>query len=504
MGKKENDYNFLFKSALKSDVDDLFKQFNKGPLTYQHFLKCFKDVDFWTIFVGKITFMDAYEIFEEFFQHVASLIFPSALRKDKNRVTRGSSSISNEIGKEYEQAESLFGIYLCYTAYFLQPQNEVKLIRIHLEFMEYLPTVMDNLLAERQLHALFCLQRLLSSKAFNIIPFAEDYSPLIIHQKRQAFKENDMDIKYNDLERVKNVVESQDVQFASELHQKYVELKRKLEVPSLLNQVKDDVKRHVDDIVKEAEQKLKKDLTEKQSESILDRMSALRHRAFTSEIRLPSHRRHHEKDDDDEKEGQSVEEGDDEDKEAEPSSSKKRKGHDDDEEEGQSVEEDDDEDKEAELSSSKKRKGRKKVDTIQLRARMHLGLAKAKTNRMRQATIGEGDLSDSELLRREVETDVADAIAKDSKKLSPRKRAKSTATESSDLTTPVQDESPSASIGGRRRSQRLKSKGSAVVEEGILLPGSNQATGVTKEALKLLEKKRDTDQALERLKALKK
>uniref|UniRef100_A0A914Y681 Uncharacterized protein n=1 Tax=Panagrolaimus superbus TaxID=310955 RepID=A0A914Y681_9BILA len=132
---------------------------------------------------------------------------------------------------------------------------------------------------------------------------------------------------------------------------------------------------------------------------------------------------------------------------------------------------------------------------------MHLGLAKAKTNRMRQATIGEGDLSDSELLRREVETDVADAIAKDAKKQSPRKRAKSSATES-DLAS-TQDDSPSAAVGARRRSQRLKSKGPAV-EEGILLPGSNQETGVTKEALKLLEKKRDTDQALERLKALKK
>uniref|UniRef100_A0A914PMN1 Uncharacterized protein n=1 Tax=Panagrolaimus davidi TaxID=227884 RepID=A0A914PMN1_9BILA len=466
MVKSETDYNYLFKSALKSDVDDLFKQFNKGPLTYQHFLKCFKDVDFWTIFVGKVTLMDSYEIFEEYFQYVASLIFPTALRKDKTKSR--SQTLSSEMEKEYEQAECLFGIYLCYTSYFLQPQTEVKLVRINLELMEFLPKVMDSLFAERRLHALFCLQRLISSKAFVVIPFAEDHNPMTVHQKRKGFKENDSDLKYNDFERLKNVAESQDIQFASELHQKYAELKRKLEIPSLLHQVKDDVKRHIVDIVKEAEEKLKKEETEKQSESILDRMSALRHRAFTSEIRLPSHRRHHEKiGDDDEEQNEEDERTD-------------------------------------EPGSSKKRKGRKKVDTIQLRAKMHLGLAKAKTNRVRQTTIGEGDLSDNELLRREVQTDVADAIAKETKKQSPRKRTKSTATESD--ATPTHDESPSAAAivgGGRRRSQRLKSKG-PVVEEGILLPGSNQATGITKDALKLLEKKRDTDQALEKLKAMKK
>ena len=56
------DYDFLVKAALKSDVDDLFRQFNKGPLNYKHFLECFKEVDFWSIFVGRINVADSYEV----------------------------------------------------------------------------------------------------------------------------------------------------------------------------------------------------------------------------------------------------------------------------------------------------------------------------------------------------------------------------------------------------------------------------------------------------------
>ena len=50
------------KSALISDVEDLLKQFGDGPLTYESFLQCYKEADFWTIFIGRISPADEYEV----------------------------------------------------------------------------------------------------------------------------------------------------------------------------------------------------------------------------------------------------------------------------------------------------------------------------------------------------------------------------------------------------------------------------------------------------------
>ena len=195
-------------------------------------------------------------------------------------------------------------------------------------------------------------------------------------------------------------------------------------------------------------------------------MSKLRHRAFTSAINLPSHRR-----------GREIGDVVDEDAEEE-------------------------EDNTPHGDGKRRKKERRKTDVIQRRAKLQVQRAQAKTNRMRQATIGEGDISDSELVRLEVETDVADALAKTTR---TRKKTKSI-TESDQATSSgaaaASQEGPST-LRSRRRSQRLRSRDPVVVQ-GIMLPRPDQATGVTKEALKMLERKRDTDQALEQLKTLKK
>ena len=50
------------KAALISDVEDFLKQFADGPLTYESFLQCYKEADFWTIFIGRISPADEYEV----------------------------------------------------------------------------------------------------------------------------------------------------------------------------------------------------------------------------------------------------------------------------------------------------------------------------------------------------------------------------------------------------------------------------------------------------------
>ena len=75
-----------------------------------------------------------------------------------------------------EFQEQLFGIFLCYTAFFMQPQTDVRLIKLRIDLAEYLPNIMKTLTQEKQFHALYCLHRLISAKAFMIVPFDEDVS----------------------------------------------------------------------------------------------------------------------------------------------------------------------------------------------------------------------------------------------------------------------------------------------------------------------------------------
>lgn len=58
----------------------------------------------------------------------------------------------------------------------MQAQTDVRLIPLRLELAEYLPQIMFQLQQERQLQPLYCLQRLISAKAFMIISFDEDVS----------------------------------------------------------------------------------------------------------------------------------------------------------------------------------------------------------------------------------------------------------------------------------------------------------------------------------------
>uniref|UniRef100_A0A7E4ZYT8 Histone acetyltransferase type B catalytic subunit n=1 Tax=Panagrellus redivivus TaxID=6233 RepID=A0A7E4ZYT8_PANRE len=454
----------LFKSALRTDVDDLLREFSKGPQTYDGFMQVYNAVDFWMVAIGRINLAEEYEFVEDFFRYTSAYMFPVEMRKNAHDHTLGNSASDEDTAA----TEQLFGIYLCYTAFFMQPQNDVKLIYIKLEMADYLSKIMEDLTMQRQLHAVFCLQRLITSKAFAIVPFLEDYNPFLVKRFNVESVRNEIALEFEEFERLQLVTKAQDLTLVSELHKKYTELKDKLKVPSSLKQVTENVGAAIADFEKEAHGHMAKAVEYankgRKGSSFLDKVSATKRKAVEADIHVSRHRRHvfglgmegYEN------ALMAIDNGDGSD---EPSTS-------------------------AEPSPTKKpgrpAKQKAKVDKIQQRAKLAVGLAKGKTARIRRDTIGE-EVTDAEITRREVESDVAHAI-----ELSARRRTRNShRTESQSLRESVS-----------RSPTKRRPKGPKVVE-GVLLPNAEEASGVMKKALLELDKHDDTDRALDKLKKLK-
>lgn len=74
----------------------------------------------------------------------------------------------------------IFGIFMCYSLYFLQPAQFVSPIRVSLNQMNNLYKFLNEvLMVEKHFEAIYCLLRLIDNNAFSITPFETDVFFLI-------------------------------------------------------------------------------------------------------------------------------------------------------------------------------------------------------------------------------------------------------------------------------------------------------------------------------------
>lgn len=83
------------------------------------------------------------------------------------------------MGSPRTMKERVFGVYLTYSLFFLQPSEHVQLVRISVgQFKELGQLLREVLVPEGWVEAAFCLMRLVRGHAFAVGPFEVEVSGL--------------------------------------------------------------------------------------------------------------------------------------------------------------------------------------------------------------------------------------------------------------------------------------------------------------------------------------
>uniref|UniRef100_A0A183CH77 NR LBD domain-containing protein n=1 Tax=Globodera pallida TaxID=36090 RepID=A0A183CH77_GLOPA len=173
--------------ALMLDIDSLARKFlvEQYDHSLHRFAEIFMEMELSSIFLGRFSSSDLVEFSEILFIYCSRFMF-APLSNSNNSVGKGELSnlqsdgivSSRDLNRNYK--ERIFGLFLCYSLYFLQPSQYVIPISVTASqldgFYEFLGTV---LMPEEHFEAIYCFYRLVDSNAFSVVPLEGSFNPLL-------------------------------------------------------------------------------------------------------------------------------------------------------------------------------------------------------------------------------------------------------------------------------------------------------------------------------------
>ncbi|CAD5206151.1 unnamed protein product [Bursaphelenchus okinawaensis] len=254
-------------SAVMEDIDLLHKDFSNTPAcSYREFAGCFLKREFSTIFLGRMNIADLVEFSEMLLTYATSFVFTQKSGKEINEfvVTDNAAELRKmePVRKMYNLKDRIFGIYLMYTLYFLQPQNSISNIKLSVNQMKELKEFCAReLLPGEYFEALFCVHRCVNNHAFMVKPFEPEFNPLL----ERRFNVSDLLDKKTKTEHVvappltalKEVIIDSTLKEAEAMHEAYQALKAGKNLPEGVNLIKDSIMTRIQGVLAETEEEIR-------------------------------------------------------------------------------------------------------------------------------------------------------------------------------------------------------------------------------------------------------
>ncbi|MFH4979987.1 hypothetical protein AB6A40_006696 [Gnathostoma spinigerum] len=177
-------------AGVRTDVERLLRLYKeKGSLKYKQFASLFESMQFATIFVGRMSVAELTEFSEKLLQMAISYAMSVRVRpqsmylSDEQQQSTSAQITEARVNNEMTLQERMFGVYLAYSLYYVQPDDYVCLIRVTPDQMADLTEfIKEQLMPERHIDTVACLIKLAEDGAFRTVVSETEYNPLL--QKR--------------------------------------------------------------------------------------------------------------------------------------------------------------------------------------------------------------------------------------------------------------------------------------------------------------------------------
>uniref|UniRef100_A0A1I7Z792 Histone acetyltransferase type B catalytic subunit n=1 Tax=Steinernema glaseri TaxID=37863 RepID=A0A1I7Z792_9BILA len=214
------------------DVANLYEKYKElNTCSFEPFAKLYSDCEFTSIYLGHHSAEELVEFSERLLQITVSYIFPPNF-DDGERSYTVNRVDSLESQRDNSYVAQIFGIYLTYSLFSLQPNRHVCSIRVTPKHFNYLHEAVERFADKGDLDASFCLFRLFDSNAFQIYAFDRDYE--MLSRPKHTYKD-DMPMfksKSKNLAHLTSLKNDSYVQQLQRVHQEYQKMKEKLFIPS--------------------------------------------------------------------------------------------------------------------------------------------------------------------------------------------------------------------------------------------------------------------------------
>lgn len=289
-----------FGNCTRRDIERLLEVFKKEEsLSFDAFSKCFRDVDFVTIFMGRISGAELVEFSEKLLQIAVSYTMSFRERKPGFYVrdVSGDPVIVNDSG-EHSLQERIFGLYLTYSLYYVQPGNYVSQIRVTPEQAHDLATFFEEILLPGNLYdAILAYYRMVSYGAFTIIAFEKEHNPLLHRRFDKNILDEGMLPQFEELSLLKSFANDPVLTQANLIHKRYQAAKKESGVAeiSIVDVIKHSVSELYESVLEDAQHRERhassgsgKALSSQPKFS----RSSIKEKAYKTKTIHPRHRRH--------------------------------------------------------------------------------------------------------------------------------------------------------------------------------------------------------------------
>ncbi|KAL3103385.1 hypothetical protein niasHS_002571 [Heterodera schachtii] len=258
-----------------------------------------------SIFLGRFSFSDLVEFSENLFIYCSRFMFTpfsstgSVGNGDQIHFNSDGMASGRIADRNYKQR--LFGLFLCYSFYFLQPSQYVVPISVTSsqldDFYEFISSV---LLPEENFEALYCFYRLLNANAFSIAPVLGNFNPLLqgtFHPTlldKSSSESSGIEL-VQDFGLLFSLSNSEVLKQSESLHQRYFNMKTDcgLNLPNGTKMLSESPMDVMGRLLKESEEIYSRQCTlEEEGKGVIDRRNKIRQNAFSQSGKMRRDRRH--------------------------------------------------------------------------------------------------------------------------------------------------------------------------------------------------------------------
>uniref|UniRef100_A0A8R1XMQ2 snRNA-activating protein complex subunit 1 n=1 Tax=Onchocerca volvulus TaxID=6282 RepID=A0A8R1XMQ2_ONCVO len=293
-------------AGCRKDIERLLKMYKeKETLRYKPFIELFEKMKFATIFMGRMSPAELYEFSEKLFQITIS--YAMSYRERKPAEYAEESTTDNEpmslsdirFSNEMTLQERMFGIYLTYVLYFVQPESYVAQVRVTPDQLaDLIDFVNERLIPERHIDAFAALFKLINGGAFRIYAFEKEHNPLL--HRRFDLRELDEggldEAETHEPSFLKALGDDVVLTQADIICKRYLAAKEKANLPvdSGINLVQTTISEIYNDILKSTEAEMEANSSPKKAprQNSGRFRSALKEKAYKSHIVHARHRRY--------------------------------------------------------------------------------------------------------------------------------------------------------------------------------------------------------------------
>ncbi|KAK0427467.1 hypothetical protein QR680_010242 [Steinernema hermaphroditum] len=169
------------------DVANLYEKYKElGTCSFEPFARLYSDCEFTSIYLGHHSAEELVEFSERLLQITVSYIFPPEFDEGVKSYVINRQEPSQP-RRENSDVAQVFGIYLTYSLFSLQPNKHVCSIRVTPNQFKYLSNAVELFARKDKFDASFCLFRLFDSNAFQISAFDRDYE--MLSRPKHTFKD---------------------------------------------------------------------------------------------------------------------------------------------------------------------------------------------------------------------------------------------------------------------------------------------------------------------------